>query len=169
MEKYDIETPAPLVDRVKMERNIRRMVEVAQGAGLRLRLHTKTHKCPAIAKIQLYLGAAELTAEIAREHGLEVDMEGFEDEMQSQRERARAAWALDAILVPLVGFDDRGHRLGMGGGVYDRALADLARRPRRPRLIGVAFEFQRQPRLREAAWDQPLDQVVTDVRRYLLS
>ncbi|WP_415028167.1 5-formyltetrahydrofolate cyclo-ligase [Alloalcanivorax venustensis] len=86
-----------------------------------------------------------------------------------RRERARAAWALDAILVPLVGFDDRGHRLGMGGGFYDRALADLARRPRRPRLIGVAFEFQRQPRLREAAWDQPLDQVVTDVRRYLLS
>ena len=77
--------------------------------------------------------------------------------------------ALDAILVPLVGFDDRGHRLGMGGGFYDRALADLARRPRRPRLIGVAFEFQRRPRLREAAWDQPLDQVVTDVRRYLLS
>jgi 5-formyltetrahydrofolate cyclo-ligase len=33
-------------------------------------------------------------------------------------------------------------------------------------LIGVAFEFQRQPRLREAAWDQPLDQVVTDLRRY---
>lgn len=86
-----------------------------------------------------------------------------------RRERARAAWALDAILVPLVGFDDRGHRLGMGGGFYDRALADLARRPRRPRLIGVAFEFQRRPRLREAAWDQPLDQVVTDVRRYLLS
>ena len=48
-----------------------------------------------------------------------------------RRERARAAWALDAILVPLVGFDDRGHRLGMGGGFYDRALADLARRPRR--------------------------------------
>ncbi len=33
-----------------------------------------------------------------------------------RRERARAAWALDAILVPLVGFDDRGHRLGMGAG-----------------------------------------------------
>ena len=61
MEKYDIETPAPLVDRVKMERNIRRMVEVAQGAGLRLRPQTKTHKCPAIAKIQPYLGAQGIT------------------------------------------------------------------------------------------------------------
>ena len=62
MEKYDIETPAPLVDRVKMERNIRRMVEVAQGAGLHLRPHTKTHKCPAIAKIQLHLGAQGIAA-----------------------------------------------------------------------------------------------------------
>src|SRR5699024_7215783 len=53
-------------------------------------------------------------------------------------QRGRAAWALDAILIPLVGFDDRGHRLGMGGGFYDRTLADLARRPRRPRLIGIA-------------------------------
>ncbi|MEE8257726.1 MAG: hypothetical protein V3R60_07550 [Acidobacteriota bacterium] len=60
MEKYDIETPAPLVDRVKMERNIRRMVEVAQGADLRLRPHTKTHKCPANAKIQLHLGTQEI-------------------------------------------------------------------------------------------------------------
>ena len=79
-----------------------------------------------------------------------------------RRERARAAWALDAILVPLVGFDDRGHRLGMGGGFYDRALADLARRPRRPLLVGVAFRFQRLPRLAEAAWDRPLDRVITD-------
>lgn len=76
--------------------------------------------------------------------------------------RARAAWALDAILIPLVGFDDRSHRLGMGGGYYDRALADLERRPRRPRLIGVAYEFQRLPRLAEAAWDKPVDQVITD-------
>lgn len=82
-----------------------------------------------------------------------------------RRERARAAWALDALLVPLVGFDDRGHRLGMGGGFYDRALGDLARRPRRPLLIGVAFEFQRLPRVDEAEWDRPLDQVVTDSRR----
>ncbi len=81
-----------------------------------------------------------------------------------RRQRARAAWALDAILVPLVGFDDRGHRLGMGGGFYDRALQDLERRPRRPRLIGVAYEFQRLPRLANAAWDRPLDQVITDWR-----
>ncbi|MBL7252139.1 5-formyltetrahydrofolate cyclo-ligase [Alloalcanivorax sp. C16-2] len=79
-----------------------------------------------------------------------------------RRERARAAWALDMMLVPLVGFDDRGHRLGMGGGFYDRALADLARRPRRPLLVGVAFRFQRLDHLANAAWDQALDRVITD-------
>lgn len=77
-------------------------------------------------------------------------------------ERARAAWALDAILMPLVGFDDQGHRLGMGGGFYDRTLADLTRRPRRPRLIGVAYGFQRLPRAPRAAWDRPVDRVITD-------
>lgn len=79
-----------------------------------------------------------------------------------RKERARATWALDMMLVPLVGFDDRGHRLGMGGGFYDRMLADLARRPRRPLLVGVAFRFQRLERLENAAWDRPLDRVITD-------
>lgn len=79
-----------------------------------------------------------------------------------QQYGGRAAWTLDVILMPLVAFDDRGHRLGMGGGFYDRTLADLARRPRRPTLIGVAYGFQRLPRVPTAQWDQPVDQVITD-------
>jgi 5-formyltetrahydrofolate cyclo-ligase len=70
-------------------------------------------------------------------------------------------WRLDLLLMPLVAFDDAGNRLGMGGGFYDRALAALKTRPRRPHLIGVAHAFQRVEKLPAAPWDQPLDGVIT--------
>lgn len=78
------------------------------------------------------------------------------------------ATALDLLFMPLLGFDARGYRMGMGGGYYDASLAFLAtrRRWRRPRLIGVAFEAQAVPYLPEDPWDIPLDGVVTE-RRYL--
>ena len=71
---------------------------------------------------------------------------------------------LDLVLVPLVGFDARGHRLGMGAGLYDRHFAFLRHRRawRRPLLIGVAFEAQKVARLAEAAHDVQLDGVVTE-------
>jgi len=71
---------------------------------------------------------------------------------------------LDLVLMPLVAFDARGHRLGMGGGYYDRALAFLRarRRWRHPRLIGVAYDFQLVDRLPAEPWDVMLDGVITD-------
>ena len=71
---------------------------------------------------------------------------------------------LDAVLMPLVGFDAHGNRLGMGGGFYDRSFAfrHARRRWRKPLLIGVAFELQRCPPLPAAAWDVPLDGIVTE-------
>src|SRR5262245_47883035 len=58
-----------------------------------------------------------------------------------------ARW-LDLVLLPLVGFDAHGMRLGMGGGYYDRTFAYKNRHAawRRPRLIGVAYSFQQVPR-----------------------
>jgi alanyl-tRNA synthetase len=50
----------------------------------------------------------ELTAEIAREHGLEVDMEGFEREMEAQRERARAAHAFSGGMEMLTAYENLG-------------------------------------------------------------
>jgi 5-formyltetrahydrofolate cyclo-ligase len=71
---------------------------------------------------------------------------------------------LDAILLPLVGVDAHGTRLGSGAGFYDRCLHHLraGRRWRRPRLIGVAYEFQRVAALTAGAWDVPLDALLTE-------
>jgi 5-formyltetrahydrofolate cyclo-ligase len=82
--------------------------------------------------------------------------------------RLRLAWTLDLLLVPLVGFDARCNRLGMGGGYYDRTLGYLCHRRhwRRPYLIGVAHECQRVARLPASPWDVPLDLVVTEQRIY---
>ena len=82
--------------------------------------------------------------------------------------RIRLPWALDLLLLPLVGFDAECNRLGMGGGFYDQTLAYLNSRQhwRRPLLVGLAHECQRVERLAARPWDIPLDMVVTEARIY---
>ena len=85
-------------------------------------------------------------------------------------ERIDARW-LQVVLLPLVGFDDEGNRLGSGAGFYDRALAFRARRDhwRGPRLIGVAHSCQRTATLPTLPTDIPLDAVVTEKGFFSLS
>jgi 5-formyltetrahydrofolate cyclo-ligase len=80
----------------------------------------------------------------------------------------RTARQLDVIVAPLVAFDFQGHRLGMGGGYYDRTLAFLMRRPcsRRPHFVALAFEMQRTSTVPSDPWDVCLDAVVTEARTY---
>jgi 5-formyltetrahydrofolate cyclo-ligase len=68
---------------------------------------------------------------------------------------------MDAILLPLTGFDAQGNRLGMGGGFYDRTLAGLRHR-HHPLLVGVSHACQEVAALPLQPWDVPLALVVTD-------
>lgn len=68
--------------------------------------------------------------------------------------------ALDIVFTPLVAFDAYGNRLGMGGGFYDRTLAQLpANSP--CQVIGLAHNCQQVAAVPCEAWDIPLQQVVT--------
>lgn len=77
---------------------------------------------------------------------------------------------LDVICTPLVAFDAQGNRLGMGGGFYDRTLAQLETtmcgnhstlNPASPVLIGLAHQCQQVATVPVEAWDIPLPIIAT--------
>jgi 5,10-methenyltetrahydrofolate synthetase len=68
-----------------------------------------------------------------------------------------------ALLMPPVGFDEQGYRLGYGGGYFDRTLAALAPQPLK---IGVAFELSRMQTIHPQPYDIPLDFLVTETATY---
>lgn len=81
-----------------------------------------------------------------------------------------AARHLDLVIVPLLGFDTAGHRIGMGGGYYDRTLSFKRYRSviRKPYLLGFAHEVQRVENIAPAPWDVTLDAIVTNEALYLV-
>ena len=71
------------------------------------------------------------------------------------------------LVLPLVGFDARGARLGMGGGWYDRSLAFRRETPAPPWLVGAGFDVQRVEMLQNEAWDVPLDAVCSEAATHI--
>jgi 5-formyltetrahydrofolate cyclo-ligase len=65
----------------------------------------------------------------------------------------------DHVLLPMLGWDAAGYRLGYGGGFFDRTLASLTKRPR---VIGLAYELQYLPTIHPQPHDIPVDFVVTE-------
>ena len=70
---------------------------------------------------------------------------------------------IDLVICPCTSFDAEGHRLGMGGGYYDRFLP----RCRKARVVAVAFEAQRSAVLPTEPWDKPVDAAITEDAVYL--
>lgn len=68
---------------------------------------------------------------------------------------------VDLIIVPCVGCDRQGYRLGYGGGYYDRLLSspEWSQIP----TIGIVFDFAYLPQLPIESWDKPLKSVVTEI------
>ena len=64
-----------------------------------------------------------------------------------------------ALLIPPIGFDARGYRLGYGGGYFDRTLAAMTPQPLK---IGVAYELSRMPTIHPQGHDVPMDFIVTE-------
>lgn len=70
---------------------------------------------------------------------------------------------LDLVLVPLVVFDARGHRIGFGAGFYDRCFAFLLEKNlNKPQLIGLAHSFQQVTAISPNQWDVPLNKIITE-------
>jgi len=88
------------------------------------------------------------------------------DEPIAAARHRKDAIQLDLVLTPLVAFDDHCNRIGMGGGYYDRTFAFLKNRRHwlRPRMVGVAYEFQQTKSIKAKPWDIPLTAIATNQR-----
>ena len=74
---------------------------------------------------------------------------------------------LALAVMPLVGFDGAGQRLGMGGGWYDRSFAFRTNRAGPPWLVGAGFDVQQADALDAADWDVVPDAICTETRTLL--
>ena len=76
----------------------------------------------------------------------------------------RPAEKLDLVIMPLLGFDHQGNRLGMGGGYYDRTFAFKRKNKnmKKPILLAYAYAFQECKSLQTKEWDVPFDIYITD-------
>ena len=93
--------------------------------------------------------------------GDEVKMNRFKI-MEPKYNNIYPANQIDLCLLPLVGFNRNGGRIGMGAGFYDRffAINHMMKKP--TVLAGVAYDTQEDPRIENDYWDIPLDYIFTN-------
>jgi len=73
---------------------------------------------------------------------------------------------IDLLLMPLVGWDESGNRLGMGAGYYDRALEPLSQSDA-PIRTGVAYQLQKVPGVPDDPWDIRLHMLLTETGLFI--
>ncbi len=101
---------------------------------------------------------------IANKHGIMEPKWGIDQ----QSRKTISANELDLVLLPILAFDDEGHRLGQGAGHYDRTFAFLKMREqktdivKKPFLLGLGYEAQHLETIPFDEWDINLDAVVTE-------
>jgi 5-formyltetrahydrofolate cyclo-ligase len=129
---------------------LRGLIEGAVRAGKRVYAPVITRRTMSFAELDL--GAR-----------LGTNFFGILEPDQAQRIDPRQ---LDLVLTPLVAFDERGVRIGVGRGYYDRCFRFLHTRSawRRPKLLGVAYELQHVHAIAPEPWDVPLWGAVTEAR-----
>ncbi|HEU4617784.1 MAG TPA: 5-formyltetrahydrofolate cyclo-ligase [Gammaproteobacteria bacterium] len=134
------------------EPSLARLAEIAARQG-------KSVYAPVLTRRGMFFAA------VTGERPLSRNLFGIEE---PDRERLVDARKLDLVLTPLVAFDRRGVRLGMGRGYYDRALRFLRHRRHwtHPKLLGVAYSFQMVDDLEQQPWDIPLWGAVTETDTY---
>ncbi|WFE68661.1 5-formyltetrahydrofolate cyclo-ligase [Thiomicrospira sp. R3] len=102
------------------------------------------------------------------ETGLIKNRYGIEEPQTTRATDLIAPTQLDFVFMPLVGFDAKGRRLGMGGGFYDKTFEFKLKKPKlhptktSPSLIGWAHACQQVNALSPQAWDVPLDAIITE-------
>ncbi len=164
---WELDTPALVVDLDALEGNLVTMQETVRANGIASRPHAKTHKCPAIARLQLEGGAVGICvakiseAEALFEHGIaELLMttsnvtpfkiqrammlrkwcDGFiqaTDTAENARQLSDAAQAADIVADVVVDVDPGGHRTGITPGRPALMLAQLVDRLPHLRLRGM--------------------------------
>ncbi len=176
----DLDTPCLLVDLDVLERNIAAMAKVAADAGVRLRPHTKTHKCPEIAAMQVAAGASGITvaklgeAEVMADAGLDDILIAFPlvgdgklTRLRDLMDRASVRVSLDAVEVAeglggvgrdrgadvpvLVEVDTGLHRLGRPPGAPSAELAVAIDRVEGVEVVGLLTHAGHSYRAADAA------------------
>lgn len=84
---------------------------------------------------------------------------------QAMHSRGQSIQSLDLVCMPLLACDLKGHRIGMGGGFYDKTLSRAGYAPYR---LGLAHDFQvLEENIQPQTWDQALDAVLTPTKSLL--